>query len=742
MSAGLIELEKTTLAEKRMDIIESIFREAHSLKGASRAVNLVEMETICGALEGVFAALKRQEMALSAPLFDLLHKAIDSLGKFLSSIGTAPASGEKPKIAELVQELEGALKSGLAPPRRDETKSKAESKLLTDPEAETIRLPGEPRAALAETVRISTAKLDDLFLQAEGLLSAKLAGRQRTAQLREIPSIVAGWRQEWANIYPELLQVALSPATEAKRHGKDHEIPQKKRMVEFLERSNTIAKSLEAQLAKLAQSAEQDQRALGGMVDSLLDDMKKVLMLPFTSLLDIFPKIVRSLSRDQGKEVEWVVRGDEIEIDRRILEEMKDPLIHIVRNCIDHGIEKPEERKQKGKSTRGTVSLTVTQKNGNKVEALIADDGSGIDSAKALEVAVKLGVVSAEHAQKLDERQVLSLIFHSGVSTSPIITDISGRGLGLAIAQEKVEKLGGTISLETRPGLGTSFRIVLPLTLATSRGVLVRVKEHHFVLPTTHVERVGRISRQEIKTVENRETIELNGQAVSLVRLGSVLDLPRQSSLEESAEKVPILVIGLAEKRIAFVVDEVLNEQEVLVKGLGQPLSRVRNIAGATVLGGGQVVLILSVGDLMKAAGKGAATHAASAAGVQVEEKKAKSILVAEDSITARTLLKSVLESAGYDVKTAVDGADAFTVLRTAEFDLVVSDVEMPRMSGLDLTAKIRADKKLSDLPVVLVTALESREDRERGIDVGANAYIVKSSFDQSNLLDVIRRLI
>jgi two-component system chemotaxis sensor kinase CheA len=741
MSAGLIELEKTAPADKQMDIVETIFREAHSLKGASRAVNLVEMETICGSLESVFAALKRKETVLSPPLFDLFHKAIDSLSGFLSSIGTGPASGEQPQIGELVQELERTLKGGFAQPRREEAKAKSESKPPADPDEETIRVPAEPMAS-TETIRISAAKLDTLFLQAEALLSAKLAGRQRTTQLRAITSMVAGWRQEWSDILPELPPVALPSEANTKRNGNRHEGPQERRLAEFLGRGNTVAKSLEAQLTKLAQSAERDQRALGSMVDNLLDDMKKVLMLPLASLLEIFPKIVRDLSRDQGKEAEWLVRGAEIEMDRRILGEIKDPLIHLVRNCIDHGIEKPEERVRKGKPPRGTVSLAVTQKNGNKVEVLIADDGSGVDSAKVRAVAVKLGVVSAEQAQKLDERQILPLVFHSGVSTSPIITDISGRGLGLAIVREKVERLGGTVSLETRPGLGTSFRIVLPLTLATFRGVLVRLKERHFVLPTTNVERVGRVSRQEIKTVENRETIELHGQAVSLVRLESVLELPRQNSPEESFEKIPILVISLGAKRIAFVVDEILNEQEVLVKGLGPQLSRVRNIAGATVLGGGQVVPILSVGDLMKAAERASATHAAGATAVKEENQKAKSILVAEDSITARTLLKNVLESAGYDVKTAVDGADAFTVLRTAEFDLIVSDVEMPRISGLDLTAKIRADKRLSAVPVVLVTALESREDRERGIDVGANAYIVKSSFDQSNLLEVIRRLI
>jgi len=308
---------------------------------------------------------------------------------------------------------------------------------------------------------------------------------------------------------------------------------------------------------------------------------------------------------------------------------------------------------------------------------------------------------------------------------------------------EKVEKLGGTVFLESHPGTGTACRIILPLTLATFRGILICVDEHLFILPTTNVEQVVRVSKEHIKTVENRETIRLNGQAVSLVRLADVLKFAPKCTADESADLLQVVVLGSAEKRIAFTVDGVLSEQEVLVKKLGAQLTRVPNIAGVTVLGTGKVVPILNVPDLMKSAVRvmGGPIRLPAAL-VEIEEIKRKSVLVVEDSITARTLLKNILESAGYDVKTAVDGIDAFTIMKTEDFNLVVSDVDMPRMNGFDLTAKIRRDKELSELPVVLVTALESHGDREHGIDTGANAYIVKSSFDQSNLLEVIQRLI
>ena len=345
-------------------------------------------------------------------------------------------------------------------------------------------------------------------------------------------------------------------------------------------------------------------------------------------------------------------------------------------------------------------------------------------------------------AEKLSDQDALGLMFHSGVTTSPIITDISGRGLGLAIVHEKVEKLGGMISVDNEPDRGTTFRIVIPLTLATFRGVLVQVGEQHFILPSTNVDRVIRAEKKEIKTVENRETILMNGQVLSLIRMEEVLGIAKPPIPESTAHDLfaHIIVLGSAEKRLAFLIDEVREEREVLVKPLGKQLSRVRNVAGATVLGSGKVVPILNIGDLMKSAVKAAAVPAGIPR-VEIREKK-KAVLVVEDSITARTLLKNILYTAGYDVKTAVDGVDAVSFLRTEKFDLVVSDIQMPRMDGFDLVKNIRGDKKLSELPVVLVTGLESSEDKRRGIDVGANAYIVKSSFDQSNLLDVIQRLI
>jgi two-component system chemotaxis sensor kinase CheA len=598
-----------------------------------------------------------------------------------------------------------------------------------------------PSALISDTVRVSTKKLDTVMRQVEELLSPKLASAQRVKELREITASFTAWKKQRVRMRPMLRSIARHVENEDKQGSAAGYLQKFPKLLEHLESEQLFMKTLEGKILGLSKLAERDQRTLTGMTDSLLHDVKEMQLLPFSSLLETFPRVIREFAREQGKQVELVIRGGEVEIDRPLLQEMKDPLMHMLRNCIDHGIETANERQKKGKPVQGTITVAIGQKDSGKIEILLADDGAGIDADKVRAAASKLGIVTVDEAGEMDEQQARALIFQSGVSTSPIITDISGRGLGLAIVRDKVEQLGGTIAFDTHAGIGTSIRINLPLTMATLRGVLVRIEAYYFVIPTPHIEQVARVDRAGIQTVENRETITLNGQVVSLVRLSDVLELPKNTNLD-ALTKIPVVVLGAGTARIAFCVDEVLGEQEVLVKALGPQLVHVRNVAGASVLGDGRVVPVLNVADLLKTTVRQSAVARGSIVLHQQDIAEKRSILVVEDSVTSRSLLKNILESAGYQVTTAVDGIDGYTTLKTAKFDLLVSDVEMPRMDGFDLTSKVRADKQLMDLPVVLVTALGSREHQERGIDVGANAYIVKGSFDQSNLLEVVKQLI
>jgi two-component system chemotaxis sensor kinase CheA len=720
IATGLLELEKSSGEDARRRLVGDVFRAAHSLKGAARAVDFTEIESLCQSLESTFATWKHVASAPTPDMLDTVHRTLDAISAAVAVPGPSPepsaASAPPPNTSQVMPASTDAVSA--VPSTAERTFS---------PE---------------DTVRITVAKLDARLLDAEEMLTAKLATGQRADDVRELAARFDVWRKAWTAVEPDAR--ALRRAIELRTPDRDRHpaAPGLTRVLEFLEWNLDHVNALAGRVDALTRAAVQDRQVIGKLVDDLLEDSKKLLLLPFATLVAPFPKLVRDLCRDQGKEADLVVRGEDVEIDKRILEEMKAPLVHLLRNAVDHGIEPPEDRLTAGKPASGTITLAASQINGNKVQIVVSDDGAGIDADKVRQSAVARGVLSADEARQLGEAEARRLIFDAEVSTSPTITRLSGRGLGLAIVREKSEKLGGTVSVDSHSRQGTYFSIVLPSTLATFRGILVEAGERLFVVPTVHVERVARVTADEIRTVEGRDTVSLSGRAVALVRLADVLELPPATPNGGPHGTTLVLVLGTADQRIAFAVDAALDEQEVLVKPLRRPLSRVRNIAGATVLGSGRVALILNVVDLLKSARKTGGVAARVAAGAQPLPVEDKSILVVEDSITSRMLLKGILESAGYRVRTAVDGMEAFTLLRAERFDLVVSDVEMPRLNGFDLTARIRADKKLAELPVVLVTALDTREDRERGIDVGANAYIVKSSFDQSNLLDAVRRLV
>jgi len=762
ITAGLLELEKSGDAQDQGRVVEKVLREAHSLKGAARAVTLTEAERICQSLEGAFTALKGEKIEAIPAMFDTLHRAVDSLSSIIESPGEKRSVVSEDQVTNLIEQLArieaGELEipkdlhaeKGLVEKHQEKTEAesaKSESGEMITPEPEPPQpepisrddRPEAQKKPFSGSVRIPMEKLDALLGQVEEMLTIKRAVSQRVQDITDILRTVKAWRNSWAKQYPDLRDIRKTFEAECAR-GEDASFYTRiGTLLELSDATFAHLTSVESRITGLRRSVITDLYALESMLGALLDNAKEMLMLPFSMILEVFPKFVRDLSRDQGKEATLSIKGGEIHVDRRILEELRDPLMHLVRNCIDHGIEITDERLKRNKPQRGAVTIEVSSENTSKVKVCVSDDGQGIDVEKLKTATVKRRIMPEKEVKKLTEHEALSLIFDSGVSTSSIITDISGRGLGLAIVKEKVEKIGGSISVETHRFKGTSFSSTFPAMLATHRGILVKVEDEGFIIPTAHVERVVRIHRDEIKSVENRAAFSINGRMVPCVRLGDILGVPPKEKKE--VEYIQVVILGAGGEGIGFEVDRVEHIEEIMVKELSKNLSRVKNISGATILGTGKVVPILNATDLVNSAVNAPAVIVKTPVSVKSEEEK-QSLLVVEDSITSRMLLKNILEAAGYKVKTAVDGIDGFTTMKEENFDLVVSDVDMPRLNGFGLTAKIRADKKLSNLPVVLVTALESRENRERGIDAGANAYIVKSSFDQTNLLNIIRRLI
>jgi two-component system chemotaxis sensor kinase CheA len=456
--------------------------------------------------------------------------------------------------------------------------------------------------------------------------------------------------------------------------------------------------------------------------------------------------MVRQLSRDLEKEVELEIVGQEIELDKRILAGLRDPLVHLIRNSVDHGIELPDVRLAQGKARRGKLSLAVNQLGGGLVEFIISDDGSGIDCQEICRVAQQSGMLTEEEILAMSEEEKLMLIFRSSLSTSRIVTEISGRGLGMAVVEENVAKLGGRLKVLSEVGIGTQIVLTLPAALATFSGLQVSVSAKTFLLPCTGIDRVLRVPKSSVSLVEGEfPSFILDDRLVPICFLGDLLQLERVSWSDTVEEHFNIVLIGEGEHSVAFVVDTVSEEQEVLLKPLGAPFHGLSIYLGVTLLGIGKLAPVLNPRELInvylrqRTAGSGSIALFEQADAKSPAVRSQKSVLVVDDTLTARMLLTNILASGGFAVTTAGDGVEALAIMANTNFDLVITDLEMPNMNGFELTQAI---KQLSSTPVIIVTSMSSREERERGVAVGANAYFVKGSFDQTNLLEVIAALI
>lgn len=725
MNTLLLKLEKEKDADRtsRETTIQEIFREAHSLKGAARAVDATAIESISHGIENVFAAAKRQEIAASPALYDLLYAALDQVGSALEAVVEGKAVGQD--SSDLIRRLDDAANNKSFAP---ETAGGAVPK----PGAVKSKERGDGRGgAVEETIRVSTKKLDSLMTHVEELLVSKIRTEQRLAELKEVKNFLNDWQKTWFKARGEYDRL--------RRQREDGSLTE---IFNFLSQNQQNLKLSWLKTNRLMQDFSKDTMRMSLVTEDLQEDIRRVRMLPVATIFDSFQRMVRDLSRDQGKQVDLVVEGAETELDKKVIEGIKDPLMHLLRNSIDHGVERPEARTNAGKSTGGTIWLRASNQ-GNNILIEVEDDGSGINFEKVKETALRKGLISQAEAKTISDDEAGFLIFRSGFSTADSVTNVSGRGVGLDVVKKNIEQLNGLVDVAKGACGGVKFSISLPLTLSTSRVLLVKTAGETFALPTSAVERIIRISKTEVFTVGTKETINIGNRSLSLVRLGEILELPAKASAGDD-DKISVIILGAAEKRVAFAVDSLVGETEIVIKSLGKMLSRVRNVAGATILGNGKVVMILSISDLIKSSKTYGHYDAGATSKAQpaVKPGDLKTVLVVDDSITTRILEKNILETAGYTVCLANDGLEALETLKANRCDLIISDIDMPRMNGLDLTSKVKRNENLRDLPIILVTALDSDEDRERGLEAGADAYIVKHNFNQKNLLDTVEQLI
>ncbi len=788
LNDGLLAMEQNQIpAGEREERMATIFRAAHSLKGAARAVGVSAIEQIAHALEDVLGNLQKETLTASAAMFTACYKAIDAIeivetayeagettppvesllalaaldpfrrGDAGSGAQVLPTPQEQTADAPIVPtSLREKKASKTDAPRGRTSKDQLEnlrtaladskealagqSPQPAEPDSETLAAPMATTVA-DETIRVSVGKLDSLMEQLNELLVTKIRAEQRLTQVRQAQNYVARWQKDWLKVRGGYGRISRHRASDDAGLVNASQRKEFNRLLDYVQTSQEHLKELNALLNALTREYHSDTMQMSLVIDRLEAEVMRVRMLPFKTIAMPFARMVRDLAEQTHKDVVYELVGGDVELDKHVLEQVKDPIIHILRNAVDHGIELAAQRSANGKPAHGRVTLTAEQI-GKDVSISIQDDGAGVDLEHIRETAVRRKV---KNAATLSDSELIELLYTSGFSTSTMITDVSGRGVGLDVVRRNVEGLHGRITLKSQPGQGTRFTMVLPLALTTSRGLLVRVAGQVFAIPVNAIERITYIRPGEIQMVSGRQTIRYADHPLNLVHLAHVLELPYSATIHPHAQ-LPVVILASAERKVAFVVDALIDEQEVVIKSLGRQIARVGGIAGASLMGSGDVLLVLSATDLIKLAWRNDQHPFVSKAeteNVPAEVRAKNTILVVDDSITTRTLEKNILEAAGYVVRLALDGQEAFNILMTSELpDLVISDVQMPRMDGFALVTRIKKEPRTAQLPVILVTSLESAEDKAKGVDAGADAYIVKRSFDQINLLETITQLI
>jgi len=699
LNQSLLSMERTVNDAECKTQLQTAFRAAHSLKGAARAVSIHDIEHIAHAMETVLQQARDGALEMTVDICDLLYDSLDGIQGVLD---------ERLVDADtIIGRLHAVSPNGKTPAGDAPDADPAEN-----PE------PDEPiKAPLAsnDTIRVAVDKLDELMAQVGELLVARISTEQRLTDIRNMRYQVGNWSKTWREIKAILPRLDNDAG---------------KQLAEVLHRHADDMHAFTQAFGDLDQATNHDSLRLNMVTDTLQEKVRRVRMIPFSTISLALERVVRDAARSEDKLIDFEIRGQEIELDKKVLELLKDPLIHLLRNAVGHGIEPKATRIERGKPETGKVHLKISQR-GSEVHLHIIDDGNGFDMDK-----LRQAYQSNYHDTDEGDESV-SIAFMPGVSTADSVTELAGRGVGLDVVRSQIETMQGRINVDNRPGDGVTIELIVPTSMAMTRGLLVSAAQEQYVLPLLAVEKI--IEAAEFIVVSGKQMIRVDDQPIPVVPLSQLLERPTPPV--DARSRHLAVIMAVADQRLALLVDDAITEQELAVKPLGSPLKRVRNVTGAALLGTGEPVVVLNPADLVRSA---RGVHVALAPITEETEDTGhrSSILVVDDSITTRTLEKNILEAAGYQVITATDGREGIRKLQEAEVDIVVSDIEMPNMNGFELTRALRDDPATGDLPIILVTSLESREHREKGLRAGANAYIVKRGFDQAELLATIDQLL
>lgn len=766
---GLLHLEKHP---DDYETLKVLLREAHSLKGDSRMLGVSDAETIVHQVEEVLSAVEQGRSVLTPQLCDRLYRAVDAL----RGIARTAVTGEPCSINvfETIVQLMGAdethaIAEGTDPSEtmdfladilpetpipqfslsEDSTTFLLEDNFLDmsfcdtpssvipleKPEVasqqtsiKTERLAEEVRDETfhLDTLRVDSAKLDALIVQTDELSVSKL---RMSRHLESLTTLFDLW-EDWNRSYTTHRSSATNAITEGTTD-------------EFQEQTLRHLREFGQRLGQLRQAYGEDAARLEIVANELEGGIRSLRMMPLGSVFSLFPRMVRDLARQQSKDIEFTIEGEDVLADKRILEEIKAPLTHLLRNAIDHGIESTEERIGAGKSPTAMLQLRC-RRSGSELEIEVQDDGRGLNLEAIRATALRRNLYSEAELNRMSVMQLQSLIFAPGFSTRTTVTEISGRGVGLDVVRANVEHLKGSIQVDSIPGCGCLFRIVLSSNLTASEALVVKVEGITYAIPLEFIETLIRLPKADIFTLEGHLTFNWQEQPTSVAWLSDLLGLSTATpnsphSIYNVRDTFACVVIRHGAEYLGLLVDDFVDRQNIILKPHNKLLGHVRNIAGSTILSNGEVCMVLEPRDLLHPANSPATAIAIERLERAIEKTQ---ILLVEDSIPIRTQVKRILEGAGYEVTAAVDGLDGFNKLRAGTFHAIVSDVEMPNLNGLELTSRVREFSEYEELPIVLVTTLAKEEDKRRGAEVGANAYLTKGNFNQSLLLNTLRRLI
>ncbi|MCQ2950605.1 chemotaxis histidine kinase/response regulator CheAY2 [Helicobacter pylori] len=770
LDQDLVELEHNP---EDLDLLNRIFRVAHTIKGSSSFLNLNILTHLTHNMEDVLNRARKGEIKITPDIMDVVLRSIDLMKTLLVTIrdtGSDTNNGKENEIEEAVKQLQAITSQNLEGAKETsgakETPKEEAKEEVKENKTPTAENPASDNP-LADEPDLDYANMsaEEVEAEIERLLNKRQeADKERRAQKKQEAKQEVTPTKE-----PSKTETPKAPKTETKAKTKadteenkapsigveqtvrvdvrrlDHLMNLIGELVLGKNRLIRIYGDVEERYdgEKFLEELNQVVSSISAVTTDLQLAVMKTRMQPVGKVFNKFPRMVRDLSRELGKSIELIIEGEETELDKSIVEEIGDPLIHIIRNSCDHGIEPLEERRRFNKPETGKVQLSAYNE-GNHIVIKISDDGKGLDPVMLKEKAIEKGVISERDAEGMSDREAFNLIFKPGFSTAKVVSNVSGRGVGMDVVKTNIEKLNGIIEIDSEVGVGTTQKLKIPLTLAIIQALLVGVQEEYYAIPLSSVLETVRISQDEIYTVDGKSVLRLRDEVLSLVRLS---DIFKVDAILESNSDVYVVIIGLADQKIGVIVDYLIGQEEVVIKSLGYYLKNTRGIAGATVRGDGKITLIVDVGAMMDMA-KSIKVNITTLMNESENTKSKNSpsdyiVLAIDDSSTDRAIIRKCLKPLGITLLEATNGLEGLEMLKNGDKipDAILVDIEMPKMDGYTFASEVRKYNKFKNLPLIAVTSRVTKTDRMRGVESGMTEYITKP-YSGEYLTTVVKRSI